>query len=201
MADATVHPNKALTNTSFLWKFTINGGPSNLHDTCWTQLHFILPFTWNIHITASEWPEFLIIIFQSCNDFLNIEVTLPQNRWHDDNTWWVGKNSRHKVLTTVSTQFMMFQKSSSKYFYMWHTISKFFHLSVHNLSLEGKSGARFIIVPVLHFINCCANRCTVLNTKVHWLNQFSGLTFCNANHRKSSWPSTGSQHKVWEFLF
>lgn len=89
----------------------------------------------------------------------------------------MGKDFRHKVLTAVSIQVMILQTSSSKYFCMWHIVWKFFFLSIHNLSLKGKSGARFIIVVMLYFTKCCTNRWTVANTKIIWINQFLCLTF------------------------
>lgn len=103
----------------------------------------------------------------------------------------MGKDSRHKALTAVSTQVMIFPKSSSKYFCMWHKISKFFFLSVYNLILKDKSGARFIIVLVLYFIKCCANRRTVASTKIIWINQFLCLVFAVQTIRSLRDPTMG----------
>jgi len=89
----------------------------------------------------------------------------------------VGKGFRHKVLATVSTQVMIFQKSSFKYFCMWQTISKCFFLPIYSLSLKDKSGAWLIIILVLYFIKCCTNSWTVTSTKIISINQFLYLAF------------------------
>jgi len=119
------------------------------------------------------------------------EITLPQNRWHKNNGWWVGRDFRHKVLTAVSIQVMILQKSSSKYFCMWHIIWKFFFLLIHNLSLKGKSGARFIIVLVLHFSKCWTNRWPVASTKIIRINQFLCLAFAMQTIGSLHYPATG----------
>ena len=103
----------------------------------------------------------------------------------------------HKALAAVSTQVMIFQNSSSKYFRMWCTISKFFFLSVYNLSLKDKSGARFIIILVLYCIKCCANRRTVVSTKIIWINQFLCLASAAQTIGSLHDPTMGHDTRFW----